>query len=159
ARLLARTARRYNSSPPSSHSLSTRFVPMRRTRRPRPALVCLESRINPGNLTITNALIVDANNNPQPNPVVGEDIYLRAEWQTSGLSPADQYVVRFTVDGRPGDSAVLTGDVGNGLTYSWYRNGWWLGPGSHTVVVKVDGANQIAESDESDNTFTFQVTP
>lgn len=132
---------------------------MRRTTRPRLALCALESRVNPGNLTLTNALIVDASNNPQPNPVVGENIFLRAEWLTTGLSSSDQYVVRYTVDGLPADSGVLAGQAGTNLSYSWYRNGWWLGPGSHTIVVTVDGANQIGESNESDNTITFNVTP
>jgi hypothetical protein len=134
-------------------------MPRRRPPRPRLALQSLEDRVNPGNLTLTNALIVDAGNNPQPSPVVGEDVYLRAEWQTSGLTAADQYVVRFWVDGVPADSATIAGQAGSNLTYSWYRNGWWLGPGPHTVQVKVDGAGQVAESDETDNTITFQVTP
>src|SRR5947209_8435971 len=133
-------------------------MPIRRARRPRLALHALEDRVNPGNLTITNAYVVDANDNPQPSPVVGEDVYIRAEWTTTGLSGSDHYVVRYTVDGLPADSGVIAGQSGTG-TWAWYRNGWWLGPGAHTVVVTVDGAGQVVESDETDNTFTFQVTP
>ena len=33
------------------------------------------------------------------------------------------------------------------------------GAGRHTVVVKVDGADQVSESSENDNTITFNVTP
>src|SRR5262249_46490038 len=101
---------------------------MRRAPRPPLMLTALQSRAAPGNMTMTNAVIVRANNNRRPKPVVGEDLFLRAEWLTTGLSSSDQYVVRYTVDGLPADSNVLTGEAGTSRGYSWYRNGWWLGP-------------------------------
>src|SRR5262245_10898527 len=127
-----------------------------RDRRPILMLEPLEPRDVPtGNLTITNALLVDAGNNPITAPVYGEMVFIRAEWRTSGLSSSDQYVVRFYVDGVPLDSASITGQPGTNLNYYWYRGGWYAAPGAHDVQVVVDGANTVAESDETDNTRTF----
>jgi murein DD-endopeptidase MepM/ murein hydrolase activator NlpD/Ca2+-binding RTX toxin-like protein len=120
----------------------------------------LEPRLAPAtNLTITAALLVDGNNNPITAPVIGQEVFVRAEWETTDLNASQQYVVRYLVDGVPLDSATQTGQAGQNLTWNWYRSGWYASPGPHTVQVTVDGANTIAESSESDNTRSFTFSP
>jgi hypothetical protein len=85
-------------------------------RRARLELEALENRLAPvGNLAITGAFVVDGNNQPitpLTGPVVGEQVFLRAEWTSSGLDGKEQYVVRFAVDGVPLDSFPIQGRAG-----------------------------------------------
>jgi murein DD-endopeptidase MepM/ murein hydrolase activator NlpD len=122
-------------------------------------LQILEDRTVPvGNLQITNAFLVDAHHISEVAPVTGQMIYIEADWTTTGLSGGEQYVVRYSVDGVPVDSATITGQAGTNLSYSRYRGGWYAAPGTHTVTATVDGANQVAETNENDNTLTFTFT-
>lgn len=128
--------------------------------RHRPQVEELETRTAPAaNLRITNALLVDANNNPISEPVVGGMTFVRAHWTTTDLTTSDQYVVRFEVDGVPLSSSTITGAAGVNLPYFWWLGGWYASPGTHTVTVTVDGLNSIAETDETDNTITFDFSP
>ncbi|HEY1376237.1 MAG TPA: peptidoglycan DD-metalloendopeptidase family protein [Gemmataceae bacterium] len=138
-------------------------MPRSPRRRPsiyvRPRLLPLEDRVTPaGNLHITAAQLVDGNNVPEAAPVTGQMIFLRADWTTTGLAGGEQYVVRYSVDGVPADSGTLTGAAGTNLGYELYRGGWYAAPGTHTVTVTVDGANAVAETNETDNSITFTIT-
>src|SRR5262245_50499539 len=118
---------------------------MRAARRPfaRLAVERLEDRTTPtGNLHITGATLVDADA-AEAAPVTGQMVYVQATWTTTGLAGGEQYAVRFSVDGVPADSGTITGQAGTNLSYYWYRGGWYAAPGSHTVQVTVDGADQI----------------
>ena len=57
-----------------------------------------------GNLSMTSLTLVDGGNNVITLPVIGEKTYVRANWTTTGLAAADQYIVRFSMDGVPLDS-------------------------------------------------------
>lgn len=111
------------------------------------------------NIQITNVLVVDASNNVMTAPVVGQMVFLRAEWRTTDLTSANQYVVRFSIDGVPLDSGTVTGAPGTNLNYNWYRGGWYASPGLHNVSVTIDGANVVAETTEADNTLATSFTP
>ncbi|HEX4612622.1 MAG TPA: peptidoglycan DD-metalloendopeptidase family protein, partial [Urbifossiella sp.] len=128
-------------------------------RKTRLSLVQLEGRSLPANLTLTHVLLVDLNNDPVAAPNVGEEVFVRAEWTTDGLTANDHYTVGFVVDGVELDSAPLTGEAGDGLSYSWYTGGWFAAPGGHTVDVRLDNTNAVAESDESDNAAETTFTP
>lgn len=86
-----------------------------------------------------------------PTPVAGQKAYVAADWTAEGLGGADNYAVHFEMDG-----AVLpvafTGDQFAG----WFHGGWIALPGANpTITVTLDADNQIAEDDETNNTFTL----
>lgn len=107
------------------------------------------------NLQITSAFICDAFGIAQTAPVMGQMLFLRSHWQVTG-SAFEQYIVRYTVDGVALDSSLITNNGDGG--YSWYRGGWYASPGTHSVVVTIDGLNQVAESNEFDNQMSFNFT-
>src|SRR5947207_1290860 len=113
-------------------------------------LTTLEDRLAPANLHITSAILVDASNVTETAPVTGQMMYFRAGWTTTGLAGGETYIVRFSVDGVPADSSTRPGAAGTNLSYTYFRGGWYAAPGSHTVTVTVDGADTIAETDETD---------
>src|SRR5262249_61170350 len=82
----------------------------RTRRRAHLALEQLERReLLTGNLWITGAQLVDSGDHSVSTLAIGEEVFVEAQWMTSGLSPSDQYVVRFTVDGVPLDSQTISG--------------------------------------------------
>ncbi|HEX3150835.1 MAG TPA: Ig-like domain-containing protein, partial [Gemmataceae bacterium] len=121
----------------------------------------LEERWNPANLTITNLLLVDGNNSPIAATPLGEQTTLRAEWTVTGVPAGTQYLVRFTFDGVTFDSAPITQDSQTNM--SVWRPTWFATAGNHAVTAKVDGANSVAETDESDadnkRTLNFTTGP
>jgi hypothetical protein len=112
-----------------------------------------------GNLWITGAQLVDASEQPIASLVVGEEVYVEAQWESSGLSASDQYTVEFSVDGVILDSSTIGGQAGDNLPFNWYLGGWFATPGSHTVQVTVDPAHTVAESSYGDNTSSFNFAP
>ena len=120
----------------------------------------LEQRVllSGANLQITDAFLVSGTDQEISAPALGQMIFVQANWTTEDLSSSNDYVVRFTVDGVPINSSVITGQAGTGLNYSWWIGGWFATEGNHTVSVVIDGANAILESNELDNTrvFSFQ---
>src|SRR4051794_15821804 len=71
-----------------------------RKSRSLPGLERLEDRTTPaGNLTLTNAVLVDANNVAIAAPVKGEMVFIRAEWTSQGLGAGDTYRISYSVDG------------------------------------------------------------
>ncbi len=132
----------------------------RAPRRARPALEPLEGRSLPaGNLWITGASLVNAADQPVSSLVVGEEVFVEANWMSSGLSASDRYTVQFSVDGVSLDSTTIAGEAGNNLPFYWYAEGWFATPGSHTVEVTVDPAHTVSESSYSDNSTSFTFSP
>jgi murein DD-endopeptidase MepM/ murein hydrolase activator NlpD len=88
----------------------------------------------------------------------GESIRIRAQWETAELPATTSYDLRFRVDGvdlaHVGDTRGAGTASGAGL---WLRWGWYAGTAGtqHSVSVTIDPANTIAESNESDNTLSF----
>src|SRR5262249_16515437 len=91
----------------------------RRARRPpRPFTVLrvesLEPRLTPtGNIAITNALVVDANNKPLSTVHVGESVYVQADFTTQGLPSNASYRVAYTVNGLTQDTGYITWGAGD----------------------------------------------
>jgi murein DD-endopeptidase MepM/ murein hydrolase activator NlpD len=111
------------------------------------------------NLQITDALLVDGWDNPISAPVVGEQVFIRATWQTTDLTAADKYIVRFSVDGVDLDSTEQVGEPGQRIAKAGKQSGWFAAPGAHSVNVMVDSKNTISEENETDNSLTFSFTP
>lgn len=127
-----------------------------------PRVESLEDRLAPaGNLTLTDALLVDGNNLPITAPNKGEMVFLRAEWFAQGLASDDSYRISYSVDGVVLSTIVLTDGAGNsfGQSANWYLGGWYATPGVHDVTVTIDLEDNVAESNEADNALSFRFTP
>lgn len=148
--------------PPISKTPAPRRAPgpiarrARAPRRARPAFDLLEGRALPaGNLWIIGASLVNATDQPVSSLVVGEEVFVEAQWMSSGLSASDRYTVQFSVDGVSIDSTTITGVAGSNLPFYWHAGGWFATTGSHTVEVTVDPAHTVSESSYSDNSTSF----
>ncbi|MFO0928661.1 MAG: tandem-95 repeat protein [Gemmataceae bacterium] len=116
----------------------------------------LEARLAPANLTLTSLSLVDAAALPITAPVVGQQVYLRAEWSATGLTPGSTYLLRFKLDDTEIDSPPMAGLAG---TFTDCRALTFATAGPHTALVKVDIAGQVAETDETDNLLALHFTP
>ncbi|HJZ93393.1 MAG TPA: peptidoglycan DD-metalloendopeptidase family protein, partial [Gemmataceae bacterium] len=144
--------------------------------RRRPSLIGtllqLEERTAPANLRLTGVVLVDATNAPEANPVYGQNTFVRAEWASEAMAGTEPAVpVRYTANfpvnyffpgssavSYPADSAAINLGTGSG-SWSTYRGGWYAGTAPFTITITLDPNNQIAETDETDNTLTVTVTP
>lgn len=119
-----------------------------------------DRRLLATNLKLVDAYLVDGLIDEIASPVLGEQVGVYAVFEYEDLPSDADYRVDYTIDGVTLSRTELKVGAGDSSgTYSWYRTGWLAGPGEHTVVVKVDGGDTVAESDETDNTLTFQFTP
>ena len=84
----------------------------------RPLMERLEDRLVLASLQIQNALLVDAAGLAITAPVIGEEVFLQANWITSGLNATNAYFVGFTIDGVTLPSGVFQGQTGQGLGFS-----------------------------------------
>lgn len=108
------------------------------------------------NIQITNAFLSDGFGAAQNVLLVGQQIFLRAEWSSFDL-PSNNYTVGFFFDGVRVDSANISGAAGSN-SYWWYRAGSFASPGAHAFSIVVDPDNLIAETNEADNTITFNMS-
>ena len=77
----------------------------------------LEERLAPtGNITITNAFLVNSNGQPLAAVNIGEDVYVQASFTTQDLPSTASYRVSYTVNGLTLDTGYITWGAG-----SWGR--------------------------------------
>ena len=122
----------------------------------------LEDRSLLSNLAIANAFLVDGNNSRISNPLLGEQVEIRSLYSTSGLSDSSSYAIRFIVDGIAVDKTDLTFGAGSAVaTENWFADMFhgYAEAGSHSVQVILDPFNQVAETNEVDNSLTFSYAP
>jgi murein DD-endopeptidase MepM/ murein hydrolase activator NlpD len=122
----------------------------------------LEDRSLLSNLAIANAFLVDGNNSRISNPLLGEQVEIRSLYSTSGLSDSSSYAIRFIVDGIAVDKTDLTFGAGSAVaTENWFADMFhgYAEAGSHSVQVILDPFNQVAETNEADNSLTFSYAP
>ena len=120
----------------------------------------LESRELLANLSITDAYLVDGNFQKADTVAIGEQIAVQTEWNTSDIPSDSSYDIQFLVNGVEIRSQFLTLGAGESEgTFSRWRKRWYATSDEHTVTVVLDPDNQIQESDETDNRFTFTFTP
>jgi hypothetical protein len=124
----------------------------------RPHLELLEQRLAPaGNLAITNAILVNSNNQPLSTVNIGEKVFVQADFTTQSLPSNASYRVAYTVNGLTQDTGYLTSGAGLSGTGSWdyYRGTFIATPGTNQVTVKVDPDHSVAETSYTDNTMSF----
>ena len=74
----------------------------------RPGLELLEKRLTlTGNIAITNALLVNTNDQPLTDVNAGEEVYVEADFTTQGLPSDASYRVASTVNGLTIDSGYI----------------------------------------------------
>jgi autotransporter-associated beta strand protein len=110
-----------------------------------------------GNIAITNALVVDKNNNPLHVVNAGEWVYIQADFTTQGLPSNASYRVSFTVNGLTIYSSYITWGAGNSGTGYWdlYWGTVLATPGTNQVTATVDPDHSVAETSYADNTTSF----
>lgn len=122
----------------------------------------LEDRSLLSNLAIANAFLVDGNNSRLNSPLLGEQVEIRCLYSTNGLTASASYAIRFVVDGIAVDKTDLSFGAGSGATTeNWFADMFhgYAEAGSHSVQVILDPFNQIVETNESDNSWTFTFSP
>ena len=129
-----------------------------RPRRTRLNLEVLEDRTTPSaNIAITNALVVDGNNNPMPAVNAGAWVYIQADFTTEGLPSNASYRVAITVNGLTLDSGSINWGAGGAGTGYWdlYWGTFLATPGTNQVTAVVDPDHSVAETSFADNTMSF----
>ena len=126
-----------------------------RERSLRPFIEQLEGRLVLSSLQIQSAILVDADDTPITAPAIGEEVFIRASWTTTGLLNSDQYTVGFTVDGVTLQSSLIQGQPGTDVPTNTFVGGWFASPGTHSVTVVVDPAHTVIGAGESLTTFPF----
>jgi hypothetical protein len=124
----------------------------------RSALELLEDRLTPaGNITITNAFVVDSSNQPITAINIGEFVSIQADFTTQDLPGGASYVVGYTVNGLTQDSGAVTWGAGLSGTNSFdsYWGGFVATPGTNQVTVTVDPEHTVPETTYADNTMSF----
>jgi CSLREA domain-containing protein len=111
-----------------------------------------------GDIEIQSVGFVDPFGNEIDDPVIGQKMFLKANWSFTGLLPGDDYLVRFDVDGVSLDSAIIEGTTGD-FTYQCWLGGWFATSGTHAITVTVDADNGVLEANEANNSIAFQFTP
>jgi hypothetical protein len=117
----------------------------------------LENRITPtGNITITNALVVDASGQSLSAINVGAVVYIQADFTTQDLPADASYVVGYTVNGLTQDTGALSYGAGISGTGSYDANwgGFIATPGTNQVTVTVDPDHSVPETTYADNTMS-----
>jgi murein DD-endopeptidase MepM/ murein hydrolase activator NlpD len=120
----------------------------------------LEDRSLLSNLSLAEAFLVDGQDGPMQNPILGQQIEVRASFTTASLSQQARYAVRIMIDGVAIDRA------GNSLGAGLASGGWsvdvmhgFAEPGERSVQVILDPFNEVIETNEDDNSFTFTFLP
>lgn len=112
------------------------------------------------NLMLTGVEFVNGRGDPIDSPALGEELIVRATYDTSDVAANTDYQIAFVLD----DQIELNQTVSLGAgqtTGTWQvtERGWFATTGSHTMRVTLDAVGAIAESSESDNTATISFTP
>ena len=121
-------------------------------------LELLESRVTlTGNIAITGASVVDANNSPLTSVSAGQWVSISASFTTEGLPSDAAYRVGFTVNGLTMDSTEVTWGAGVSGTESWSLDWGSFGatPGTNQVVAIVDPDQSVPETTYDDNAMSF----
>src|SRR4051812_29318905 len=107
----------------------------------------LETRPAPANLSAALATFVEGVAPHAPTtPEIGQGVEVELTWTATGLPASSTYSVRVSIDGVPVDRMVTT----SGTSLTRFLSGWYAGPDNH---------NDVAESDETDNTYSFVYSP
>jgi hypothetical protein len=117
-----------------------------------------------GNLSLVDAYLTDAAGTrltASETPVIGEAIYLRVDWQESGLVSADHYQLgfqlnQFSINGAP--SIGYFAGQGSTVSQSFTQFAGYAKTGFNSATVNLDVGHTVNESDETDNLKVLSFT-
>ena len=111
------------------------------------------------NLAVTNVLMLDGQGNYVSGVAPGEMVQLRAIITAQNYPSGQPFDIEFDVAGFPirhDDQTYITHDSTNW----WFTlTGWYQADVAMAATVTIDVGQDVAESDETDNTFTRTLTP
>ncbi|MDP7301701.1 MAG: CARDB domain-containing protein [Pirellulaceae bacterium] len=135
-----------------------RSVPQNRRRLLLEALE--DRRMLATNITVTDAFLRDGLGLRNNTPVLGEQVEIQVNFQTTDLFAAAAYRIEFSIDGVTLDSGTIRSGAGLPSGAFFERiSGWHAEPGEHTVDVVLDAGGNVTETNEQDNAFSFTFTP
>lgn len=108
------------------------------------------------NLRVIDAYLTDNAGNRLADIRPGTVVYVQVEFETKDLPAGSSYAIRQSIDGVIKTNTInwSAGRTGTGR-YIHRFGAWTLNAGTQTVTVMLDAANSIAETNETDNTRTF----
>ncbi len=113
-----------------------------------------------GNITITNARVVNSADQPMTTVSAGQEVYIEADFTTLALPSTASYRVSFDVNGVTLDSGYVTWGAGESGAENWYL--YWgyfvASPGTNQVTATVDPDQSVPETTYTDNSMSFTFT-
>jgi hypothetical protein len=107
-------------------------------------------------------LVVDSVSTSPASPVAGQAVTFSAVVRNAGAAATPAGValgVSFSIDGTRVSSGSVTAALAAGATVTVAGAGSWAAtPGTHTLAAVADGANLIAEANESNNQLSRSIT-
>ncbi len=82
-------------------------------------------------------------------PAVGQTVYFHVGFQLTGATGSLAISGRARLDG--GDFCTFTSDITTGTWTAWCTGGWTATAGTHTLQWDLDYTNQVAETNENNN--------
>lgn len=93
----------------------------------------------------------------QETPRAGEGFWVKCDFYYDNPT-CDFYTVRFTVEGETVDSYAINwgcGSTGQTRQFLWWGPWYLKNPGTYSCTILLDPGNTVQESNENDNTYTF----
>ncbi len=84
-------------------------------------------------------------------------VAIQINFATEGIPAGTSFKIRLLMDGIPIDNTVNWA-TGNGNWFLWW-SGWYAAPGQRQLDAVLDVDNQVAETNEADNTGQQSFTP
>jgi subtilase family serine protease len=125
----------------------------------RPRIEQLENRINlTGNLSITNAFLVNSHENRLTSMTAGERVYVQVNYTARNLPTNASYDIAFTVNGLTRDSKPITYGAGISKRSHGY---YYVGPfvatsGANQVSITLNPERSVSETSYADNLRNFK---
>ncbi len=152
--------------------ISARKANLSKRNRRRPAAStcrhCLRRLLDPledrllltGNITVTGGSLVNSSDQPLTSISAGQQVYIRADFSTTGLPAGASYNISFMVNGLTLHSGAVSNGAGISGKENWFnfRGFFYASPGTNQVVVTVDADHSVAESSYTDNSKSFTFT-
>ncbi len=127
----------------------------------RPDLSFLENRLAlTGNIAVTNAFLVDANEQSLTALTAGEDVRVQVDFTTEDLPANASYRIAYTLNGVTRDSEYVTFGAGRPGISSWhdFSPGFIASPAANQVSVIIDPDNSVPNTNQADAATSFSAT-
>jgi len=102
------------------------------------------------NLSLTRIELTNGAGNQISSPAVGQEVIVRATFETFNISSSSEYEIAFVLDGQIALTQTLSLGAGQTSgTWQVTKRGWFATIGGHTMSVTLDAAGAVAESSEA----------